>query len=248
MFALLVRSAQAATDVKELDDDLSTDDDELRWLDSDHVEDEEAISNDRTLSTIKVVQMVSCVLLAVGAAILIIYASRQCKRSKAHSCKKKRWYHIRCCGCIRYVCMGGAGTNNRTDSDGTSKGRDPLRLPLLAGAPRATYASDGGNSGMLGGVASYFLHIEDTVSDSVLEDEGDEGEKEEEGQLNEEGKEVEGGEGGESEQNCLQILERAKAHAEGGPAVLFVIHRSNNSNCIVYKGDASKGVEVPPSM
>jgi hypothetical protein len=43
---------------------------------------------------------------------------------------------------------------------------------------------------------------------------------------------------------ALQILARAKKHTDGGEATLFVIHRSNNTNTIVYKGDALKGVAV----
>jgi hypothetical protein len=48
----------------------------------------------------------------------------------------------------------------------------------------------------------------------------------------------------EPKHRALQTLARAKAHAEGGPTTLFIIHRSNNTNSIVYKGDALKGVTV----
>lgn len=43
---------------------------------------------------------------------------------------------------------------------------------------------------------------------------------------------------------ALVTLSKAKAHAEGGPDVIFVIHRSNNENSVVYKGLQGKGVRV----
>jgi hypothetical protein len=46
----------------------------------------------------------------------------------------------------------------------------------------------------------------------------------------------------------LQLLMEAKGHTEGGAAVLFIIHRSTNSNCIVYKGSESTGIEVSAVM
>jgi hypothetical protein len=47
------------------------------------------------------------------------------------------------------------------------------------------------------------------------------------------------------EHRAMKMLGKAKVHAEGGiDKVLFLIHRSNNTNSIVYKGDAAKGVAV----
>jgi hypothetical protein len=44
---------------------------------------------------------------------------------------------------------------------------------------------------------------------------------------------------------AMKMREKARSHAEGGTnMVLFLIHRSNNTNSIVYKGDPNKGVTV----
>jgi hypothetical protein len=48
----------------------------------------------------------------------------------------------------------------------------------------------------------------------------------------------------EPDHRALKMIPRAKAHPKGGPDIVFVIHRSNNTNCVCYKGDAAKGVEV----
>jgi hypothetical protein len=43
---------------------------------------------------------------------------------------------------------------------------------------------------------------------------------------------------------AVKMLQRVRAHPEGGADVLFIVHRSNNSNLVVYKGDPVKGVHV----
>jgi hypothetical protein len=40
------------------------------------------------------------------------------------------------------------------------------------------------------------------------------------------------------------MVPRARAHSKGGAGVMFLIHRSNNTNCVCYKGDVTKGVKV----
>jgi hypothetical protein len=48
----------------------------------------------------------------------------------------------------------------------------------------------------------------------------------------------------EPDHRALKMIRRAKAHARGGADLIFLIHRSNNTNCVCYKGNAAKGVEV----
>jgi chemotaxis protein histidine kinase CheA len=48
----------------------------------------------------------------------------------------------------------------------------------------------------------------------------------------------------EPEHRALQMIPRARAHAQGGTDLVFLIHRSNNTNCVCYKGDPTKGVKV----
>jgi hypothetical protein len=47
-----------------------------------------------------------------------------------------------------------------------------------------------------------------------------------------------------SDVRALQCKQMAKEHAEGGQDVCFVIHRSNNDNTVIYKGDEEKGLNV----
>jgi hypothetical protein len=43
---------------------------------------------------------------------------------------------------------------------------------------------------------------------------------------------------------AMHMVPRSRAHDRGGEDVLFLIHRSNNRNCIIYKGDPDIGVDV----
>ena len=45
-------------------------------------------------------------------------------------------------------------------------------------------------------------------------------------------------------QEPLQVLSKVQEHAQGGPDVCFIIHRSSNSNVVTYKGDSSEGMRV----